>query len=151
MLILCDSREKNNAHVIEYFKRNGIEYLPRVSFQTGDYREMSNEKLIIDRKAHLTEVCGNVCQQHERFRNELIRAREAGVQLIILIEHGRGIMSIADVEKWTNPRAKKSPAAISGETLAKVMRTFSERYGVRWEFCRKDETGARIIKILGGA
>ena len=149
MLILCDSREQRNKHVTDYFEKNGIQYLPRVSFETGDYREISNEKLIVDRKANLTEVCGNVCQQHERFRREVIRAHEAGIQLVILIEHGHGITSIEDVERWVNPRLKKNKTATSGGTLAKIMRTFSERYGVRWEFCRKEETGARIVEILG--
>ena len=150
MLILCDSREKNNAHVIEYFKRNGIGYLPRVSFQTGDYREISNEKLIIDRKAHLTEVCGNVCQQHDRFQREMLRAKELGIQLVILVEHGRGVRSIDDVERWANPRLKTNPRATTGATLAKVMRTMQERYGVRWEFTTKAECGKRIVEILGG-
>jgi len=150
MLILCDTQEKRNSHVTEYFDRNGIQHVDKVHFETGDYREFSNEKLIIDRKAHLSEVCGNVCQQHDRFQREMLRAKELGIQLVILIEHGRGIRSIDDVEGWVNPRLKKNPRATTGATLAKVMRTMQERYGVRWEFTTKAECGKRIVEILSG-
>ena len=150
MLILCDSREQRNKHVTDYFGKNGIPYLERVSFRVGDYREISNDNLVIDRKAHLSEVCGNVCQQHDRFQREMLRANELGIQLVILVEHGRGVRSIDDVEGWINPRLKKNPRATTGATLAKVMRTMQERYGVRWEFTTKAECGRRIVEILGG-
>lgn len=51
----------------------------------GDYQSLDNAKLCIDRKKDLQELCGNVCQQHERFKAELIRAREAGIQLPLQI------------------------------------------------------------------
>lgn len=35
-----------------------------------------------------------------------------------------------------------------GPTLAKQMRTMQEKYGVRWEFCSKSQTGKRIMEIL---
>ena len=116
----------------------------------GDYREFSNPKLVIDRKQHLSEVCGNVCQQHDRFQREVLRANELGIKLVILIEHGRGIASIDDVETWVNPRLTKNPRATTGATLAKVMRTMQDRYGVRREFTTKAECGRRIVEILGG-
>ena len=117
-----------------------------------------------------------MCQQHRRFREELVRAQSRGIQLVILVEHGGTIRSIEDVEQWKNPRlytycrkngikysgdvnasiaeymsngGQKPP--VSGETLARQMRTMAERYGVRWEFCDKTETGQRIIEILGDA
>ncbi|NCC04787.1 MAG: hypothetical protein EOM37_12290 [Proteobacteria bacterium] len=150
MMILCDSREQKNKHVTDYFDKNGIQHVDRVGFEVGDYREFSNRKLVIDRKQHLSEVCGNVCQQHDRFQREMLRAKELGIQLVILVEHGRGVRSIDDVEGWINPRLKKNPRATTGATLAKVMRTMQERYGVRWEFTTKAECGARIVEILGG-
>ncbi len=43
---------------------------------------------------------------------------------------------------------KKPP--VSSEQLAATMRTFEEKYGVQWIFCRKEETGHRIVELLGG-
>ena len=68
----------------------------------GDYMSLDNPRLIIDSKQNLQELCGNVCQQHERFKRELLRAMDAGIQLIILVEHGQGINNIEDVYFWKN-------------------------------------------------
>ena len=93
-------------------------------------------------------MAGNVCQQHERFRAELIRAQETGIQLVILCEHGGDIKSLEDVYFWQNPRRRTSPRAISGQRLFKILNTMQEKYGVRFEFCDKRQTGRRIVEIL---
>lgn len=38
---------------------------------------------------------------------------------------------------------------IGGERIAKVMRTMESKYGVEFEFCRKKDTGKRILELLG--
>ena len=114
----------------------------------GDYQSLDNPRLVIDRKKDLLEVCGNVCQQHDRFRKELIRARDAGIKIIILIEHGPEIQSLEDVYFWDNPRKEKSPKATSGESLYKSLVTIRDKYNVQFEFCTKSETGRRIMELL---
>lgn len=114
----------------------------------GDYQSLDNPRLVIDRKKDLLELCGNVCQQHERFQKELIRAIDAGIQIIILCEHGEDIKQLEDVYFWDNPRIKESPRATSGESLYKSLMTIKNRYNVRFEFCTKAETGNRIMELL---
>ena len=114
----------------------------------GDYQSLDNARLVVDRKQDLQELCGNVCQQHDRFRAELIRAQEAGIQIVILCEHGGQIKCLEDVYFWSNPRKKKSPKAMDGWKLFKVLNTMKEKYGVRFEFCDKRQTGRRIVEIL---
>ena len=114
----------------------------------GDYLSLDNPRVVIDRKKDLLEVCSNVCQQHERFQRELCRARDAGIHIIFLVEHGDDVKNINDVYNWKNPRLKKSPKATTGKSLCKTLKTISERYGVEFEFCDKDETGEKIIKLL---
>jgi len=157
MKVIIDSREHEgkNEHVLRYFRESGIEYINKerygsIALKVGDYMSDENKSLSIDRKQSMIELVGNVCQQHDRFQREMLRAKELGIQLVILIEHGRGVRSIDDVEGWVNPRLKKNPRATTGATLAKVMRTMQERYGVRWEFTTKAECGKRIVEILGG-
>lgn len=150
MTIQIDSRE--HAHAIDgvkaQFRQAGALYYVSKLY-VGDYCSLDNPRLVVDRKQDLIEVCGNVCQQHERFRAEMERAAEAGIRVVFLVEHGRGIREIADVERWTNPRLRKSPKATTGGQLAKTMRTMAERYGVAWAFCEKADTGRRILEILG--
>jgi hypothetical protein len=89
-----------------------------------------------------------VCQQHERFQKELVRAMDAGIQIIILCEHGEEIKCLEDVYFWDNPRLKESPKATTGESLYKSLMTIKNRYNVRFEFCTKKETGSKIMELL---
>ena len=151
LTIQIDSREKARAIkkiVAEFEKQDVIHYTSKL--YVGDYMSLDNPRLIIDRKQNLTEVCANVCQQHERFRGELMRAQEHGIKLIILIEHSNQIKSIEDVAKWQNPRIKPGNKAMTGETLSKIMKTMERKYGCEFRFTDKLHTGKRIIEILGG-
>ena len=89
MDIQIDSREKARAirKIIKTFDEAGVKHFSS-KILVGDYMSLDNPRLIIDRKQNLQELCGNVCQQHERFRKELLLARQAGIQLVILVEHG---------------------------------------------------------------
>lgn len=164
--IQIDSREKPKAieAILQEFKEQKIEYF-RSKLYVGDYQSLDNPRLVIDRKQDLQELCGNVCQQHERFKAELIRALKAKIQIIILCEHGEDIRSLEDIYFWENPRKHKikwktvngkrirtveSEKAIDGKQLYKSLHTIQGRYGVQFEFCCKEETGRRIIELLGG-
>ena len=162
MIIQIDSREKAKAiqKIIEEFDRQGIKH-PVSKLMVGDYMNYDNPRVIVDRKQNLTEVCSNVCQDHDRFRRELLLAKENGIQLIILCEHGKDINSLEDVIFWKNPRSEKrkkidgkwqtvNTNAMKGDVLYKILTTLEEKYGVRFEFCDKDETGKKIVEILGG-
>lgn len=164
MDIQIDSREKERAikKIIAEFDRQGVNHFTSKLY-VGDYQNLDNPRIIVDRKQNLQELAGNVTQQHERFRKELIRARDANIQLIILVEHGDDIEKLEDVYFWQNPRKHEirwkwengkrvkyvAPAkAIDGPQLYKSLCTIRDRYGAKFEFCSKDETGERIIKLL---
>lgn len=163
MNIQIDSREKSRAiqKIVEEFDRCGVDHFVSKLY-VGDYMNYDNPRLIIDRKQNLTELCSNVCQGHNRFRNEILRAREHGIELIVLCEHGKGVDCLEDVIWWDNPRRykrAKNPVtgrwethetkATTGDKLYKILCTFHEKYGCRFLFCDKKETGKRIIELLG--
>ena len=108
MIIQIDSREKARAitKIVETFDCHGIKH-PVSKLMVGDYMNYDNPRLIIDRKQNLSELCSNVCQDHERFRRELIRANENGIRMIFLVEHGKDIKRLEDVIWWENPRRWK--------------------------------------------
>lgn len=166
MTIQIDTREhKNEVERIEkQFDAMGIQHF-RSKLYCGDYQSLDNGRLVIDRKKDLLELCGNVTQQHERFRTELIRARDAGIKLIILCEHGNGIECLSDVYFWENPRLTQTkwtvidgrpqkvlahPNATTGKQLLSSLYTIQQRYGVTFEFCEPTRTGETIALILGG-
>ena len=162
MIIQIDSREKAKAiqKIIEEFDKQGIKH-PVSKLIVGDYMNYDNPRVIVDRKQNLTEVCSNVCQDHDRFRRELVLAKENGIQLIILCEHGKDIKSLEDVIFWKNPRSEKRKKidgkwqtvqtnAMKGDVLYKILTTLQEKYGCEFQFCTKEETGKKIVEILGG-
>lgn len=164
MVIQIDSREKARAikKIVAEFDRQGIKH-PVSKLLVGDYMNYDNPRLIIDRKQNLSELCSNVCQDHKRFRRELLMAKENGIQLIVLIEHGNGFRQLSDVLWWDNPRRWKrmrnpdtgkwenvETKAMQGETLYKILCTQERKYGVKFLFCEKEDTGSEIIRILGG-
>lgn len=164
MVIQIDSREKARAitKIIETFDRYGVKH-PVSKLMVGDYMNYDNPRLVIDRKQNLTELCSNVCHDHERFRKELMRANENGIQVIFLVEHGKDVRRLEDIIWWENPRRWKriknpdtgewediETKAMTGETLYKVLCTQERKYGCRFVFCKKKETGKEIIRLLSG-
>ena len=149
MTIQIDSREHKweMARIQRQLTAEGCKTIVSKLY-VGDYQSLDNPRLVVDRKKDLQELCGNVCQQHERFRKELIRAIDAGISLIILVEHGSDVQTLEDVYFWDNPRRKDSPKATSGESLYRSLMTIRDKYNVRFEFCTKEETGKKIMELL---
>lgn len=165
MTIQCDTREhkKEWERIRNQFDMLGVDYI-RSKLWVGDYMNIDNPRLIIDRKKDLLELCGNITEQHERFVAELIRAKEKNIRLIILCEHGEGIQRLADVFWWHNPRLdirewgvkdgkpvkiQKYPRATEGKSLYKSICTIRDKYGVDFHFCEKSDTGYVISQLLG--
>lgn len=109
---------------------------------------LDNARFCIDRKHNLLELCQNVCQDHSRFTAELLRAKEYGIKLVFLVEHGRGIKTLDDVRRWDNPRLSKSPLAVSGERLYKILATLEKHYDTKFYFCTKQQTPKELIRLL---
>jgi len=167
MIIQIDSREKARAikRIIKEFDRQGVKH-PVSKLMVGDYMNYDNPRLIVDRKRNLSELCGNITssrKEHERFRRELIKAQENEIQMVILVEHGKWVKRLEDVIWWENPRRWKrcrnpetglwedvETKATKGEALYKMLKTMERKYGCRFEFCDKKDTGRRIIEILNG-
>ena len=112
-------------------------------------------------------------KRHGFFHRGLIRAKQYGVKLYILVEEP-GIHSIRDVFRWRNPRldiyvrgreiiginrngspkykrVQKYPNACTGSQLAKAMNTIEKKYApVEFVFCDPKDAGRMIMKILEG-
>lgn len=165
--ILCDSREQKWSHVQAHLERCGLRWL-RSKLPVGDYGRMDDLTTVVDRKASLTEVEGNLIQQHARFRREAIRAQENGIRLIVLVETGPQVRTLDDVARWINPRRRRwdeidqahaqgrrlrekiSPAPpVDGPRLKRIMETMQEKYGVEWRFCVHQDAGKKILELLG--
>lgn len=104
--MIVDSREKCNQHITGVWQAKNIPYyIKEKGLKTGDYSiavktpagEVISfeDKVVIERKACLTELCGNLTDNRDsagknRFIRELERAKKNGIKLILLIEDSQG-------------------------------------------------------------
>lgn len=170
MIILEDTRQQNSKHDMKhkYFEENGIE-VRRTKLYCGDYTLPTDQSVCVDSKASIAEIANNVCgKEHPRFRRECERAKEAGIQLIILVENDRqqigktgiwnpAITKLEELSKWANPRLfirrngkQAYPNAVRGVTLMKACMTMQKKYGCLFLFTTPEESGKKIIELLGG-
>ena len=170
MIILEDTRNQLGKHDLKrlYFEQNGIE-IRRTKLYCGDYTLPTNQSICIDTKNSIQELIGDIQTDHERFRNELLRASEAGIKLYILVENkgtylnskktiwNENVTCIQDLFKWKNPRAfifrhgqQLYPNCAKGEWIAKCCITMEKKYGCKFVFCTPEDAGKRVIEILTG-
>lgn len=142
-MIVCDTREKKNEHILRYLDFWNIPY--RVEkLDTGDYLDDVRPNVVIDRKQNLAELCGNLFSDDKgRFWREVRRAKTDRIRLIFLIEQGGKFKTLQDVPQWKSRFTK-----ITGYQLYNEMCRCHIAYGVEFWFCDKRSTGKKIVEIL---
>lgn len=150
MVLYEDTRQQAGKHknIHAYCEQAGIRII-RQALNVGDYQIAGKGDISVDTKQGVLELAGNVFQDHERFRDECIRARDCGIQLIILIEES---LPGGRLDRWRPPiKWDGQPIArFRPETLRKAMITMQEEYGVKFRFCDGRSTGKQMIEYLKG-
>ena len=141
-MLICDSKEKKNEHILRYFDRHGIDYEIR-KLDVGDYM-FEGGTISVDTKRSVDELASNMLNRndHARFLREAKRAADSGVKLIVLLETSK-YKAIPDLREW---RSKYS--CITGRALMDAVYKTHISYGVEFLFCPKISTGRRIIELL---
>ena len=172
--IKIDTRQQAGKHAIkdEWWASHGVSTV-RCKLDFGDYM-VDGSNVSVDTKRNIAEIAQNINgRNHDRFKRECIRARDAGCRLVVLVENRDGVHELSDVAKWTNDHCKAcgvrrqgrcnpfngrencakhgTRKPIQGPRLAKAMSTMSERYGVKFMFCDPRETARIICELLGVA
>lgn len=95
MVIIVDTREQKNEHILSYFDKAGIKHVSR-KLEYGDYsfyipaneeldipRDLYFDKeIIVERKGSLEEISGNFTTSRDRLEKEFTLAPERKVLLI---------------------------------------------------------------------
>lgn len=148
MIIVEDTRQQAGKHdkKHEWFEEHDIQIV-RSKLPFGDYALVPS--IAVDTKKDMDEIAANICgKQHTRFINECKAAKAAGCSLVILVENNIGISDISQVHSWINPRVIYSDKCVQGDRLQKAMETISERYDVKFLFCKPEESAQKITEIL---
>jgi len=145
-VVLIDTREKENSHIIEWLDKKGIAHREQ-KLEWGDYSLLlpKNElfgivqDVVIDygveRKAHLEELSGNLTNDRDRIENELRRCEG---KMDFVIENG-SLSAIAKHEYKTDYNEKSFLATLFA---------FIHRYGVSFNFVEKQHSPQMIYNIL---
>ncbi len=123
MVILIDTREQVNQHIINFFQVNNIPYTA-IKLDTGDYSAMVPHfelgiyrdtyfPLTVERKNSINELASSI--KEERFEHELIRSQKS--HFTLLIEGSYSDLVHGNYRSHYNPKA----------LLARI-KTFEARY-----------------------
>lgn len=152
MIILVDSREKQNQHILEYFQKKKIAF----EVQTLNYGDYSfylpagvlpkrsepfyfHREIAVERKASLEELRGNLGKERERFETELRKARNDGCRLSLLVENPRGYNDIIEHHYHT----EFQPVAYLAS-----LKSFEQRYNLQIQFIDPQYTGYLIYSTF---
>ena len=156
VIILTDTREQKNAHITDALDRMKVQHETR-KLDYGDYSFMIDGKdfsiaCVIERKANVNEVYGNISADRERIEKELDTISKNATQCTFLIEN---------VENWDMLRAftlsaedmKNSQRKVDniGKTCYSTLQAWKcgNRYNFTVEFAPITErTAAKILEIF---
>lgn len=152
-LILTDTRQKSEEHILKEFDKQGILHI-RTGLPSADYMVVryDNEKgfyldysILIDTKKDIEEIASNLCnsQNHQRILREIQKGKDLGAKQFIFLINGGKVKTIEDLQNWTSKRTK-----VKGEVLLKIFKTMSQKYGVKFIIVPKNKMGETIIKLL---
>lgn len=157
MILLEDTRNQVGQHknVEAYCKRMGIRIV-RQCLDVGDYM-IPGGTISVDTKADILELSHNIMSSdHRRFKAECMRALDSGILLIVLVEE---VPPFGRLDMWEPPRFRTSGmyhrygdpmTRVDPSALRKACITMQEKYGVRFRFCSRRQSPARIIRYLEG-
>ena len=147
MVVLVDTREKPTKAAERRYSQFGCKH-ERVALSFGDYSAkfpLPNgewfslaDKVVIERKMHIDELCHCYCQDRERFTQEFERAKEAGAKVYLIIED-------ASYEKMY---LGKYRSKMSSSALIASLFTWLARYNCQIVMCTSEYTGKIIYDIL---
>lgn len=149
MVVLVDSREKKNAHILDYFRKQNIAYQVG-KLEYGDYSFMVpasaagediyfHRDCVVERKASLEELSGNLTGERDRFEKEFLKAGNDGCKVYLIVEAPGGYSDIISHRY----RTEFTPAAYMAS-----LKTFEHRFDTNIQFISPEYSGYYIYSTF---
>lgn len=151
MVILHDTKEQQNQHIIDYFEKEGIRHKAR-SLKTGDYTFMLeadpdfgitrdlwfSDVLAIERKNSVEELAGNIADSGgtARFAREMSRFKD--IQTVYLVIENDQLDDII----LHNYRSQ-----INADSFLRTMLTWQKKSNFYINFVRRENMGKFIYEL----
>jgi ERCC4-type nuclease len=142
LVCLVDTREQDTIRAKKRLESIGLP-IERVALNFGDYSARCgaidlSDKVVIERKMDLTELCGCYCKDRPRFEREFLRAKNADAKVYLLIENG----------SWEKAYNGVYRSQMRPESLVASMTAWLARYRCQLIFCKEEISGKLIHDIL---
>ena len=143
MVVIVDSREQKNGHLLKYFDDNGIKWVCKkldtadYSFELPNYKHLGlDRKILVEKKNSLDEITGNFTTSRDRFQREFERITDEHLHLVIENTTWKKVVN-------GSYRSKMHPNSLIASLLS-----WSVRYGFKVWFGGKDESPMLIYNLL---
>ncbi len=145
-MVLVDTREQDTPRLRARLKDMGCsherqklnfgDYSAKFPLPNGEWLNLS-DKVVIERKMSLDELCNCYCKERARFEREFLRAKNSEAKIYLLVEN-------ATWEKAYNGdyRSKMGSGALIASLCA-----WLARYNCQLIMC-KPETSGKLIRDL---
>ena len=147
LIVLIDSREKQNHHITDYFTKNHIayevttlsygDYSCKIPTSTGDI--YFHDSIMIERKNSLEELSGNLTRDRERFEKEFLRAGNDGCKVYLMVEDMSGYSSIISHSYKTE---------FAPNAYVASLKAFESRFNLNVQFIDRQYAGFFILQTL---
>ena len=99
-LIICvDSREQSNQHIIDFFDKKKVPYVVEklpfgdysCKIKAGSFKGQERDiyftnDFVVERKANIDEICGNLKEDAARLKKELAHLNKYNIEFYIFLE-----------------------------------------------------------------
>lgn len=152
MIIIQDCREKAGYHrnIEDYCKQHGIPLIRKRldvgdymlgTIKNGDVKPIGNRSVDVKGVGGLSELATDLYRDKLAFNRKYRKCYEQGIQLYVLVE--QEVKSLDDIVSWKSKHTK-----VNGRMLLDMMDRVKKSYGVKFVFCKKEDTAQTIINIL---
>lgn len=162
VLILVDTREQQNKHITAALEGMGVSWV-QSKLDYGDYSFIMQDKkqgkakdfsrpCVIERKANVGELYGNVVADRGRIEKEFDTVRHNATQCTLLLENCASweelrSYEISDSQMQAQARKVKNIGAVVYATLRSWQ--CGNRYGFQVEFVKdKSRSAAKIMELF---
>lgn len=152
MVILCDTREQKNEHILSAFEKAGLQYQKK-ALKTGDYSFMIRacpelgfaydtyftDEIVIEKKNSLSELASNFASASddgERIFKEFNRM--INVERAYLVIENDGIDGIFE---------HKYRSEFNPDSFIRTLITWQARNNMHIYFCKKENTARMIYEL----
>lgn len=155
LMILVDTREQNNFHIIEFFDSKKFRYKTK-KLDEGDYTAIITKRpdmgiyrdlyfpVAIERKNSIDEIAGNLAEktetrEMERLIRELARAKVKGIKMFLVLEDSNGLENI---------RHGRYRSLYKSKSLMGRLSSIEDEYLAGTVFTSRENSGYHIARKL---